>query len=160
MQLDIAIIISQILAFLIMLWVLKKCAWKPLLKILKERKEKIQAEFETIEAKKKELEQLTDLYTSKLSKIEEETNAKIAEALEAGHQMASQIHEEAHAEAKSILQKAQKDIENELLKAQIELKSRISSLVILIAQKLIGEKMDAEKDKKLVEALLDEAIHK
>ena len=150
MQLEISLIISQILAFLITLWILKRFAWKPLLKILEERKKKIQSEFSSIEEKKRENQALAELYTSKLKGIEEEAKSKIAEAIEAGKKTAQQIHEEAHNQARAILQKAKVDIENERIKAHMELKNTLITLIIDTTQKLIHERLDAEKDKKLI----------
>ena len=150
MQLEISLIISQILAFLVTLWILKRFAWKPLLKILEERKKKIQSEFSSIEEKKRENQALAELYTSKLKGIEEEAKSKIAEAIEAGKKTAQQIHEEAHNQARAILQKAKVDIENERIKAHMELKNTLITLIIDTTQKLIHERLDAEKDKKLI----------
>jgi F-type H+-transporting ATPase subunit b len=156
-QLEIGLIISQILAFLIMLWILKRFAWKPLLKILKERQEKIQAAFASIEEGKKEIQSLKELYNSKLEKIEEQAKEKITEAILSGQQMAQHIQEEAHNSAKAILQKAQGDIANEMLKAQAELKNNLINTVILATQKFIKEKIDTEKDKQLIGEFVEEA---
>jgi len=75
--------------------------------------------------------------------------------VEVGHKMAQQIHEEALIQAKSILTKAQRDIANEMVKAKSELKKQIVNIVIQATQKLISEKMDTEKDKKLIVDFVD-----
>lgn len=157
MQLEISLIISQILAFLIMLWILKKFAWKPLLKILNDRKEKIRSEFSLIEEQKKEIKELLDLYQTKLAKIDEEAKQKMDLAIESAQKTAQALQEEAHVKAKEILQKAQEGIKHEMQKAQEELKGELIKIVIQATQKLLGEKMDTEKDRRLIDAFIKKA---
>lgn len=156
MHLEISLILSQILAFLIMLWILKKFAWKPLLKIMHERKQKIEAEFDKIELEKKEVSRLSDLYQEKLKRIEEEARQKIAEALFIEQEMARKIQDEAHEKAKAILLKSQEDIKNEIYKAKDELKQQLISTIVQTTQNLLREKLDREKDQTLIRDLLNE----
>lgn len=155
MQLEIALIISQILAFLIMLWIMKKFAWKPLLKLMQERREKIQSQFDMIEEQKKEVQQLTDLYNSKLDNIQRKAKQKFTEVVESAHETARHIEEEAHNQARATLQKVQVDIVHEMERAREEYKDQTVNLVIEATQKLIKTKFDAEQDRKLISEFID-----
>lgn len=155
MQLELSLIISQILAFLIMLLILKKFAWKPLLKILNERKEKIESEFKAIDAEKQKTQQEADLYRAKLADIEKEAKQKFSEATALGQQMVQAIQAEARAQARSMLIKAQSDIANEIEKAKDELKTQLVHIVINASQKIISQKMDSDQDQKLIGEIVD-----
>lgn len=147
MKIEFSLLISQIVAFLIVLWILKRFAWGPLEKILEERKSKIQAEFDSLEEQKKTLSDLTDSYTKKLAGIEQEAKTILTHAVEKGVKEAQEIREEARMEAKSTLEKVQADIKHEIVKAKTELKQKLVALIMQVSEKLIGEKMDSEKDK-------------
>jgi len=155
MQLEITLIVSQILAFLIMLWILRRFAWRPLLKILYERRAKIQAEFQTIEEQKKQNKQLSETYQRRLDQFAEEARKKIAQAEEQGRQMAQKIREEAQEHAKELFQKTHKEIAYEMKKAQAELKNQVVSLVMQATEKMVEEKLDPEKDKHMIAAFIE-----
>jgi len=158
MELQIGLVLSQLIAFIILLWVLKKFAWKPLLKVLEERKQKIQSEFDLIEVQKNEFQKLTDMYHTKLLGIEEEARRKIQEAIAEGNVIAQKIQDETHKEAKEILSKARSDAENEIAKAKIQLKGEMVNMVIMATEKLLQEKLDPKKQEKLIIDFLKEPI--
>ena len=87
MDLDIKEILIQIVAFLLMLWVLKKFGWKPLLNVMEERKKAIQSEFDAIAEARKETEMLAKSYQDKLSTIDAEGRLKIQEAVRQGQKI-------------------------------------------------------------------------
>lgn len=155
MQLEISLIISQIVAFLIMLWILKRFAWKPLQSILQERKQKIIQDFNEAKKQKENAEELKESYKKQLDQIESEAKEKIAAALEEGRKKALHIQEEAQIQAKSILQKAQKDIQNEIVKAQKTLKENLVQTVIAATEQLIHKKFESSDDKKLIGDLVE-----
>jgi F-type H+-transporting ATPase subunit b len=157
MELEATLIVSQILAFLIMLWVLRRFAWRPLLKILQARREKIQAEFLDLEEQKQETAQLAEAYQARLNQVEEEARKKIGEAVEAGRQMAQKILEEAHTHARELLQKMRKEIDLEIKKAQAELKNQVVHMVVQVTQKMLETKLDSEKDMQMIETFIEKA---
>lgn len=157
MQLEIALVISQILAFLVLLWIMKKFAWKPFLNTLEARRKKIEDEFQGIEEQKKKLEELTASYTDQLASIEEKSRQKLQEATAQGQQLVQKIQEEAQNQARAILEKTRSEIAQELKNVQAQLKESIVHLVMETTEKMMGEKIDASQDKKLVEQLIEEA---
>lgn len=103
MDLEIGQIVTQIIGFLIALFILKRFAWKPLLGILEERRSKIKSEFEKIEDEREKAKGLTSEYEAKLKDIEGLARQKILEAAKEGQQMANQVRENARKEALDIL---------------------------------------------------------
>jgi F-type H+-transporting ATPase subunit b len=149
-------IIIQIIAFLVMLWVMKRYGWKPLLGILEERRLKIQAEFDSIASQKEEVKQLALQYEERLKGIDAEMRKKIQEAIAQGQKISAEIQEDAQARAKEILQKTKSEVEGEIAKAKIELKNDMVNLVVNVTKKILQEELDASTQKKLIINFLDE----
>src|SRR5262245_43127903 len=106
LDLDVSQIIIQIIAFLVMFWIMKRYGWQPLLDILEARRKAIQAEFDSIAVQKEEAKKLTAQYEEKLRDINADARKKIQEAIAEGHKMSVEIQKDAQASAKEILQKA------------------------------------------------------
>jgi F-type H+-transporting ATPase subunit b len=156
MGLELGQIITQIIGFLIAVVILKKFAWKPLLSMLEERRNKIKSEFAAIDEERKKTEKLSADYQSKLKDIDSLARVKIQEAAQEGQIMANQIKEIARNEAKEIVTKAREDIGRDVEKAKVQLRDDIVNMTIQLTGKLIGEKLDAVKDQELVARLVDE----
>lgn len=149
-------VITQIIGFLIALWILKKFAWKPLLKVLEERKERIKSEFGKIEEERKKAQELLQQYQEKLKEIEAEARVKIQEAVREGRDIAGEIKQQAQAEAKEILSKAQAEIEREIAKAKVQLKNDLVNMTLSATEKIIAEKLDEKKHKQLISDFIEE----
>lgn len=149
-------VLTQIVAFIVMYWVLKRYAWKPLLNVLEARKQSIAEEFKQIEQEKRELEQLKTEYLEKLSQVAEQARAKIEEGINQGKAQAMKIEEEAHRKALILYNKAKDDIEIEIAKGKEHLKKEVAGLAIALAQKILSENLDEKMQLKL----LTEFIHK
>lgn len=149
-------IVAQIIAFLVLLYLMKRFAWKPILKTLDDRRSRIASEFKNIEDAKAEAESLRSDYAGKLAEIEEEAREKIRIAIEDGKLQAEKIREEAREEGSRILAKAQDNIKSETAKAEEALKEKIVEITIDIAGKVVQERLTVEDDKKIVETFLKE----
>jgi F-type H+-transporting ATPase subunit b len=156
MGLEFGQIVTQIVGFLIAILLLKKFAWKPLLSMLEERRTKIKAEFDTIDEERKKTENLYADYEKKLREIDSVARVKIQEAAREGQKMADEIKEEARKEAREIVYKTREDVERDIEKAKVQLRDEVISMTMQITEKLIGEKLDTEKDKKLVARFVDD----
>lgn len=157
MNLEIQQILTQAIGFLVLLFILKKIAWKPLLSLLDERREKISSEFQSIERTKSELSRLEQEYKARLAEIDAQARQKIQEAISEGQKIAVDVQEKAREEAKNILNKAKDNIELEIAKARVELRNQVVSLAIRAAEKIIKEELSDERHKRLVNEFIDEA---
>ena len=160
MNLEIGQILTQIIAFIIVVWILKKFAWKPLLLVMEERRKKIKAEFEGIEEQKKKIQALTEEYQERLKGIEAEARIKIQEAVKEGRKISQEIQAEARNQAKEILSKAHSEVEREIAKAKLQLKNDLVNMTISATQKIIQERLDQEKHRKLIADFVDQAEFK
>ena len=101
---------TQILGFLIVLWIMKRFAWKPLLRTLEERKERIRSELEEAERRKEDAEKLRQQYEDKIESIDAEARARLQEAVKNAQKVASEIKDEARADVKEMLGRARDEI--------------------------------------------------
>lgn len=157
MSVDFNQVIIQIIAFLIMLWVLKKFGWKPILNMLNERRQKIQSEFDSIAKQKEDIQKIADDYQEKLKNIDAESRDKIQEGIMQGRMIAMQIQEEAQAYAREITAKARAEMEKEIDKAKIQLNNEVVNISMAVAKKIIQETLDVSKHKKLIAEFIEEA---
>ena len=150
-------VISQIIAFLVMLWILKKFGWQPLLDILDERKAKIQSEFNEIDQEKKSVETLKNEYQEKLKNIDQEARHQIQEAIAEGNKISAKLQEEAQENVKATLLKAQNEAKTEMTNAKTQLKRDMINMVIALTEKILQQKLDDEHHQKLIADFVKEA---
>lgn len=156
MDLILSQILSQILAFLIMLWILKKFAFKPILKILEDRKMKIQKEFSMIEEGKLELDKSKKEFEKKVQHLDDLAKEKMNYQINKGHEIALEIENKAREHAKAILHKAKVNADRELSNAKLELKNDLIELTFNALQQIIKNKIDVDTQKKMVAEFFDE----
>lgn len=155
MNLELQQILTQALGFIILLFLLKKFAWKPLLSLLDERRDKISSEFENIERVKTELARLGDDYKAKLSDIDAQARQKIQEAVSEGQRIAVEIQEKAREDANKALEKAKANIELEVAKARVELRNQMTNIAIKAAEKILKEDLNDDRHNRLVMGFIE-----
>lgn len=160
MDIDTKQVISQIFAFLIMLWILKRFAWKPLLKVMEDRREHIKSEFEAIDQQKLDIQKLQHEYQTTLRGIDAEARVRLQEGVNEGRKIAQEIQQSARLQSQEIIKKAQEEIKEEVAKARIQLKNDVVDLGMQAANVIIKGSMDPNKQKDLVNEFLKEAEFK
>jgi len=155
MNLEFSQIITHIVGFLIVLWLLKKYAWGPLLSMMEERRNKIAGEFQKIEEDKADVAKLAAGYEKKLKEIDMEKRAKLVEAVNEGKKVAEEIKVTAHEEAKKITAKAKAELVRDVAKAKVQLKSDMVAITITAAEKIIKEELDDQKHHQLIGQFID-----
>lgn len=153
-------IISQIIAFLIMLWILKKFAFKPIMRILEERKKKIEKEFLLIDEGKLELEKSKKEFQKKVDHLDDLAKEKMNDHINKGHEIALEIENKAREHAKVILSKAKVNAERELSNAKSNLKNDLIELTFDALHQILKNKLDIETQRKMVTEFFDEVKFK
>ena len=156
MSLEIKQIITQIIAFLIMLWILKRYAWKPLLNLMDERTKKIQSLFDEIAEKNLLVDLRMSEYETRISEIKNEGQAIIQNSVKDARKIAQDLQIESQRKAHDILNKAQEEAKRELSKAKVEMKKEIVNLALLTFEKLMHMKLTKEEIDQYGTKLLDE----
>lgn len=158
MSFEIKQIVTQIIAFLIMLWVLKRYAWKPLLDIMHERTERIQTAFD--EANKMNLEadrRLAD-YNEKIRKINEEGDLIIQQAIQKAQKAAQDLNIETQKKSIEMIKKAKEEIARERIKQKKNLEGEVVDLTFQTFEKLTKLKLNKDERDKLSLQLIDEGL--
>lgn len=145
MEINIAEVIAQAIAFCILLAVLKWKAWKPIQESLRQRREKIHSEFERIDAAKRDIEALKNQYHTQLQKIEDEARAKMLAAIEEGQRISKELQEKTRLEAQSSFDKATENIAIEVAKARLTLRNEIADLTVSTTERVLHEKLSNDK---------------
>ena len=148
--------VTNILAFVLLLLILKKFAWGSLLKLIDDRRAKIASDFESIERTKQELDQLKADYQKQIERIEEEARAKIQQAVDEGRRVASEVEESARASARETLEKSKEAIALEVAKARLELREQVVDLAIQATHKVLQQHLDEATDQRMIEAFIKE----
>jgi F-type H+-transporting ATPase subunit b len=145
------------LVFIILLILLKKFAWKPILSAVNEREENIQESMDMAIKTKAEMEALQTQNQDLLKEARIERDKMIKEASETSKKLIEESREEGKAQQQKIVAEAQKIINAEKAAAISELKTQVASLSLEIAEKVIkGELASDDKQKALAEQIAND----
>lgn len=148
----------QLLLFVLLLLLLRKFAWKPILDAVNNREEGIKKALKSAENAKLEMENLQADNEKLLHEARLEREAMLKEAREIKNKMIDDAKGEAQQEASKLIANAQSAIETEKKAAIADLKEQVASLSIDIAEKVVHEELsNKDKQMKLVESMLGEA---
>lgn len=154
---DLGLFLWTLLAFVIVLIILKKFAWKPILNALSERESKIADSIATAERVKGEMAQLQSDNARLLAEAREERSLILKEAKDAREKMISEAKLQAKAEADKIMQEARLQIENQKNAALVEVKNEIGVLAVEVAEKILRKQLATpEAQDNYVKALVDD----
>ena len=155
-QLEWPQILSQAISFLILLAILKKFAWGPLLSMLDARRARIEEDLRQVAQRKEEMERLQQEYARRLAKIEEEARTKIQQAVLEGKRISMEIQDQARAQGLELVEKSKQTIELELAKAKVTLRDQLATMTIGAVERILQEKLDPEKDRRLIDSVLEQ----
>jgi len=142
---DIGLVFWSTIAFLILLFVLGKFAWKPIMKAISEREQGITEAIASAEKVKLEMAQLKNENEALLATAREERAVILKEAKEIKDKMINGAKEEAKAQAAKIIADAQASIVNQKMAAITDLKNQVGNLVIEVSEKILRREL-ANKD--------------
>ena len=148
----------QIIIFVLLLILLRKYAWKPILNAVNDREEGIKNALDSAEKAKLEMQNLQADNEKLLQEARSEREVMLKEAREIKAKMIADAKEEAKGEADKMVAQAQAAIESEKKSAIEELKQQVASLSLEIAEKVVKHELsDKDKQLKLVDEMLGDA---
>jgi F-type H+-transporting ATPase subunit b len=154
-QLDPGVIIWTALTFGLLLLLLSKTAWKPILKALDTREESIRQSIERAEEAKTESERFLGESRKSISEAEARAQQVINEARELAEKLKSESVARTNAETNKMLEKAREEIERDKQQAISQLHGLVAELAVKAAEKILDEAIDESRQKKLVENFLN-----
>ncbi|MES2395476.1 MAG: F0F1 ATP synthase subunit B, partial [Bacteroidota bacterium] len=151
----IGLIFWMIVSFSIILFLLKKFAWAPILGMIKEREESIEQALASAEKAKQEMKMLQSNNERILAEAKTERELLLKDAREIREKMIAEAKGMATKEGERLLKSARENIQNEKMAAITELKNQVATLSIDIAEKILKSELSSdEKQKSLVNTLL------
>lgn len=153
---NLPVLLSSLIGFLVLYFVLRRFLWKPVLQVIDERRESIEAAFQEVDDARLEIEQLKQDYEQKLAGINAEAQAKLQEAVVRGQEVAAEIRQAAEESRLRLLEKTQEDITREKDKALAELRNAAIDLSFTITQRVLREGLDRDRHDRLVRAFIDD----
>ena len=149
--------IMQAIILVILLFLMIKFAWKPIMNSLAEREEGIQNALDQAENARKEMQNLQADNDRLLKEARAERDAMMKEAREIKDTIIAEAKEDAQEQATILIENAKATIKQEQQAAIAELKKKVGDLSIEIAQKIVRKELASQGDQlKLVEGMLEE----
>ena len=148
------LILWTILTFLVLLVVLKKLAWKPLLHALTAREEKIRVSLQQAEEAQKAAQGLLEENRKQLAKSGEESQRIIREGRELGEKLKAEIVERANSASRQMVAQAKEEIGREREAALLQLRGEVADIAIMAAGKILDANLDSPKQRALVDGVL------
>jgi F-type H+-transporting ATPase subunit b len=152
---EFGLVILQTIAFLLLMFLLAKFAWKPVLAAIKEREQSIDEALNKAELAKQEMTRLTAQNEELMKEARTERDRILKEAKTLKDSIVQEAKTTAQAEGAKLIEKAKIEIENQKKAAISELKSQVSGLSLDIAERVLRNQLkDQASQQQLVEELL------
>ena len=144
------------ITFILLILLLYKTAWNPILTALNTREQMIKDSLEKATIAKEEAEKMIAENQSNIAKAEEEARKIIAQGREYSEKLKEQILNESKVEAKKIVDAASQEIDRKNREAFGKLKEQIADIAIQAAEKIILENLDKEKQSKIISKYIED----
>jgi F-type H+-transporting ATPase subunit b len=153
-QPDPGLFIWTIITFLLLLALLARYAWKPLLAFLASREETIKTSLENAQTAKRELERIQQESAQIIRKAHGEAESIVSRSWSDAEKVREEMKQKAKTEADAIVKESQRQIELETGRALRQIRSEVADLSIAIASKVIQRNVSKEDNSRLIEDTL------
>ncbi|MDP2654218.1 MAG: F0F1 ATP synthase subunit B [Candidatus Omnitrophota bacterium] len=151
---DVTVLILTWVTFFLLLAVLQKFAWKPILAALDERENRIRRSIEEAEKTRQEYEKIEENRSKILDEAGEQSKNILDDSRKAAQNLAKAIEQKAKNEAQVVLENTRRDIQIAKDKAEAQLRQESAEIAVQLAGKIIEENLDNEKNRKLIDQLI------
>ena len=153
-QPDPGLFIWTIVTFLVLLALLAKFAWKPLLQALENREETIRKSLDAAQQARQELERLNQESAQMIAKARQEADTIVARSRTDAERLKEDMRQEARVESATIVKNAERQIQLETGRAIEQIRHEAVDLSIAIASKVIGRNLSKDDNERLIEDAL------
>lgn len=155
LKVDPGLLLWTIITFLVLVLILWKAAWRPIVDALDARAEKVRFEIDNAERSRQEAEKLLVQHREMMDNARNEAAQVISRGREEAERLKNDIVEKANSESRVIAERAKKEIELAKDKALADIKTEIVLLSTEIASKIVSKNIKPEDQKSLVEETLN-----
>jgi F-type H+-transporting ATPase subunit b len=153
---DWKLLIAQIINFLILLFVLYKFAYKPILNLMHKREKKIEDSLKNADKIQKELVDLEEKKAKEIQEARIKSQAIIDQATKSGDKLKEEFKAEAKKDSEEIVKKAKEEIEIAKNKMVSEAKKEVVGMVVSVSEKIIKKNLDDTANRDLIEETIKE----
>ena len=153
---DLGLAIWTLLTFLTLLFILGRFAWKPLLGALDAREKGIQDNIDEARQQREEAEKLLAQHREQLAQGRRQAQAVVAETRAAAETLRKELEARAREETQAMLANARREIERERKAAVEAVRMEAVDVALAVASRLLGERLDADRDRQLVASYIDD----
>ncbi|AEB73121.1 F0F1 ATP synthase subunit B [Lentilactobacillus buchneri] len=154
-QLYVGDMLFVMITFLVLMWLVKIVAWKPITKMMQDRSDKIVNDIDSAKESRTKAAELAQKRQAELDKTRDDANTIINTAKQNGQRQQEQIVEDARNEASNLKSSAEKDIEQERQEALANSRKDVASLSVEIASKIISKELNEDDQKGLVDSYIE-----
>lgn len=139
-----------LITFLLLLFILYKMAWKPILDGLEGREKQIEAALKKAEDSNKEAAEIMAKFDGIIADANHKADAIVKNSRETAEKLRVELTEKAQVEAEKMIETAKKEIEQDRATMMQEMKSEIVSIIMQVSEKVVDSSLNTEKNKELV----------
>ncbi len=154
---NIPVLITQVVTFIILLVILRFVAYKPLMRMLDERSQRIKESMDQAESVKEQSAHAEEEVKKQLFEASRQGQERIDKAVKAGEEMKQKAQEDAKQEAEALINRARGEIQRERDEAISDVRREFADLTVLAAGKVIDRTLDKEKHRELIDKVLEES---
>ncbi|HHD92190.1 MAG TPA: ATP synthase F0 subunit B [Candidatus Portnoybacteria bacterium] len=151
------IFIAQLINFFILLFILRKFVYQPILKILKQRQKKIEKTEKKAQALEEKMKNLNQFEKTKMAEIEKKSNEIIESAKKTAQEKQAEIIQQSKKEASQIIENTKKLTQEKQDKLIDELTPKINQLIVISLKKIIPKKISSDEDKEMIEDVISKS---
>lgn len=155
-----ATLIAQILNFVVLLVILAKFAYKPLIKAMDDRHNRIINDLDSAEQARVDAEALKEKYAEQLAAARQEATEIVDKANKIGQNLHDELVEQARVEKEAMMANAKERIEQDKQQALLDIRTEVIKLSTLIASKIVNQKLNSVEDQALVAKTADKVLGK
>ena len=149
------LMIWTVIFFLIVLYVLGKFAFRPIQKLLDDRRDAIRRAVEAADQARDEAQRLLEEHKKLIGEARGQAESILAEARKTRESMEQRMREETEAERQRRLEETRKEIAAETARALQQIRTEVADLTLEAASRVVGRTLDAERDRELISEAID-----
>jgi len=151
---DWKILLGQVINFLVLLWLLKRFVYKPFLNVLQKRQSQIEQGIKKSREAEESLARIRALTQEVKAASEKKAKELILEAEKKAQEKTKAVMTAAEEEKKRLVESTRAAMEKELVASRDQRQKETVDLALAVSGKFLGQKMDKEQDKKIIEKLV------
>lgn len=153
---DPGLMIWTVIVFIVLLVVLGRFAWGPLLSALDEREQKIQGAIDDANAQRAEAQKLLEEHRAQLADARRQAQQMMQDSKDQAAKLRQDLEAKAREDAAALMASARRDIEREMESAIQTVRRESVDVALAAASKLLAERLDGDQDRKIVMSYIDQ----